>query len=47
MGVWPLLGTLIKLLDHNDLVAGLTALKDNSNLESVRPKEQCVLEIAK
>ena len=38
MGVWPLLGALVELLDDDDLVARLTALEDDRNLHPNQPK---------
>ena len=36
MGVGALLGSIVELLDDDDLAAGLTALEDDSNLERQR-----------
>lgn len=33
MGVWPILRSLIDLLNNNDLLACLTALQDNGDLD--------------
>ena len=38
MGVGPLLGALVELLDDDDLVARLTALEDDRNLHPNQPK---------
>ena len=35
MGVWPLLGALIELLDDDDLLAGLTALQNDCHLKNL------------
>ena len=32
MGVWPLLGALVQLLDDDDLLTRLAALEDDSDL---------------
>ena len=34
MGVWPLLGALVELLDDDDLLAGLAALEDDGDLRA-------------
>ena len=36
MGVWPLLGALVELLDDDDLLAGLAALEDDGDLKSAQ-----------
>ena len=36
MGVWPLLGALVQLLDDDDLLTRLAALEDDSDLYCIR-----------